>query len=214
VTQQDLDPHADSALRFGTEGFYASIGRALVVMCAAVPVLFGIELLDYWLAEDLVVTGGIRPRRVDGLDGVLLAPLLHVNFAHLYGNSVPLILLGTFVLASGARRFIASTLFIMVFSGMGVWLVGNPDTVVVGASGVIFGYLGLLLARGLIERRWWHLWVGVLVGLLYGWQVIGVLPGAVDPQVSWEGHLFGFLGGVVAAVLFRAVPPRRLPVGA
>lgn len=213
---QDLDPHPhpDSALRFGTEGFYASIGRALVVMCAVVPVLFGIELLDYWLAEDLVVTAGIRPRRVEGLDGVLLAPLLHVSFAHLYGNSVPLILLGTFVLASGARRFAAATLFIALFSGVGVWLVGDPDTVVVGASGVIFGYLGLLLARGLIERRWWHLWVGLLVGLLYGWQVVGVLPDAVDPRVSWEGHLFGFLGGVVAAVLFRAVPPRRLPADA
>jgi membrane associated rhomboid family serine protease len=211
---RDLDPHADSALRFGTESFYASIGRALVVMCAVVPVLFGIELLDYWLAEDLVVTSGIRPRRVEGLDGVLLAPLLHVDFAHLYGNSVPLILLGTFVLASGARRFVASTLFIAVFSGVGVWLVGEPDTVVVGASGVIFGYLGLLLARGLIERRWWHLWVGVVVGLLYGWQVVGVLPGVVEPQVSWEGHLFGFLGGVIAAVLFRAVRPRRLPAGA
>jgi membrane associated rhomboid family serine protease len=211
---QDLDTGADPALRFGTEGFYASIGRALVVMCAVVPVLFGVELLDYWLAEDLVVTGGIRPRRVDGLDGVLLAPLLHVNFAHLYGNSVPLILLGTFVLASGARRFAAATLFIVVFSGVGVWLVGDPDTVVVGASGVIFGYLGLLLARGLVERRWWHLWVGLLVGLLYGWQVVGVLPDAVDPRVSWEGHLFGFLGGVVAAVVFRAVPPRRLPADA
>jgi membrane associated rhomboid family serine protease len=212
--QQDLDPDADTAVRFGSEAFYASIGRALMVMCTVVPVLFGIELLDYWIPEDLVVSGGIRPRRVEGLDGVLFAPLLHVNFAHLYGNSVPLILLGTFVLASGTRRFAASTLFISVFSGVGVWLVGDPDTVVVGASGVIFGYLGLLLARGLIERRWWHLWVGLVVGLLYGWQVIGVLPGAVDPRVSWEGHLFGFLGGVVAAVLFRAAPARRLPVDA
>jgi membrane associated rhomboid family serine protease len=206
--QADLRPQDDAPARFGTEPFYASIGRALVVMCGVVPVLFGVELLDYWLAEDLVVTGGIRPRHLDGLDGVLLAPLLHLNFAHLYGNSVPLILLGTFVLASGARRFAAATLFITVFSGVGVWLVGDPDTVVVGASGVIFGYLGLLLARGMIERRWWHLWVGVVVGLLYGWQVVGVLPGAADPAVSWQGHLFGFLGGVIAAVLFRA--PRRL----
>jgi membrane associated rhomboid family serine protease len=211
---QDLDPGADTALRFGTDAFYASIGRALVAMCAVVPVLFAIELLDYWLAEDLVRDGGIRPRQIDGLDGVLFAPLLHVNFAHLYGNSVPLILLGTFVLAPGARRFLASTLFIAVFSGVGVWLAGDPDSVVVGASGVIFGYLGLLLARGLIERRWWHLWVGLVVGLLYGWQITGLLPGAVDPQVSWEGHLFGFLGGLLAALVFRATPSRRLPVGA
>lgn len=210
---QDLEPRADTALRFGTEAFYASIGRALVAMCAVVPVLFAIGLLDYWLAADLARDGGIRPRHLAGLDGVVLAPLLHVNFAHLFSNSVPLILLGTFVLASGARRFLASTLFIAVFSGMGVWLVGDPDTVVVGASGVIFGYLGLLLARGLIERRWWHLWVGLVVGLLYGWQITGLLPGAADPQVSWQGHLFGFLGGALAAVGFRATPPQRLPVG-
>ena len=82
------------------------------------------------------------------------------------------------------------------------------------ASGVIFGYLGLLLARGMIERRWWHLWVGLVVGLLYGWQVAGVLPGVVGSQVSWEGHLFGFLAGALAAVRVRAVPPRRLPVDA
>jgi membrane associated rhomboid family serine protease len=210
---QDLEPRADTALRFGTEAFYASIGRALVAMCAVVPVLFAIGLLDYWLGADLALNGGIRPRHLPGLDGVVLAPLLHVNFAHLFSNSVPLILLGTFVLASGARRFLASTLFIAVFSGLGVWLVGDPDTVVVGASGVIFGYLGLLLARGLIERRWWHLWVGLVVGLLYGWQITGLLPGAVDPQVSWQGHLFGFLGGALAAVVFRATPPQRLPVG-
>jgi membrane associated rhomboid family serine protease len=204
----------DPAVRFGSEPFYAAIGRALVVMCAVVPVLFAVELLDYWLADDLVRDGGIRPRRLDGLDGVLFAPLLHVNFAHLYGNSVPLILLGTFVLASGARRFLASTAFIMVFSGLGVWLVGDPESVVVGASGVIFGYLGLLLARGVIERRWWHLWIGAVVGLLYGWQVTGVLPGAVDAQVSWQGHLFGFVGGMLAAALFRPVPVRRLAVEA
>jgi membrane associated rhomboid family serine protease len=208
---RDLDTGADAGLRFGTEAFYASIGRGLVAMCAMVPVLFAIELLDYSLADDLARQGGIRPRHVDGLDGVLFAPLLHVDFAHLYGNSVPLILLGTFVLASGVRRFLASSLFIAVFSGLGVWLVGDPDSVVVGASGLIFGYLGLLLARGLIERRWWHLWVGLVVGLLYGWQITGLLPGAVDPQVSWEGHLFGFVGGAVAALLFRAAPRRSAP---
>lgn len=209
---QDLDHPADPALRFGTQDFYASIGRSLLVMCAVVPVLFGIELLDHWLPGDLVLLGGIRPRHLDGLDGVLLAPLLHLNFAHLYGNSVPLILLGTFVLASGGRRFAAATLFIAVFSGIGVWLAGDPDTVVVGASGVIFGYLGLLLTRGLVERRWWHLWVGLLVGLLYGWQLVGVLPGSAEPRVSWQGHLFGFLGGAIAAVLLRSAPRRRLPV--
>jgi membrane associated rhomboid family serine protease len=194
-------PADNTPLRFGTESFYASIGRAFVAMCAVVPVLFAIEALDTWLGVDFNVAAGIRPRHTSGLDGILLAPFLHANFAHLYGNSVPLILLGTFVLASGTRRFLLSTLLIMLVSGTGVWFFGDPSTVVVGASGVIFGYLGLLLARGVIERSWWHLAVGLLAGLLYGWQIVGILPG--DESVSWQGHLFGFFGGVIAAVLIR-----------
>jgi membrane associated rhomboid family serine protease len=105
------------------------------------------------------------------------------------------------VLAAGGRRFVYSTAFIMAVSGLGVWFTGSSSTIVVGASGVIFGYLGLLLMRGIVERSWWNLGVVLLVGLLYGWQLFGILPG--DPQVSWQGHLFGFLGGIVAAILFR-----------
>jgi membrane associated rhomboid family serine protease len=187
--------------RFGTEAFYAAIGRAFVAMCAAVPVLFAIEAVDGWLDHPFDASLGIIPHRVDGLDGVFFAPFLHHGFPHLYGNSVPLILLGTFVLAAGARRFLFATLFIIFASGLGVWFTGSSNTIVVGASGVIFGYLGLLFMRGLVERSWWNLGVVVLVGLLYGWQLIGLLPS--DPEVSWQGHLFGFLGGVVAAILFR-----------
>jgi membrane associated rhomboid family serine protease len=188
-------------LRFGTEPFYAAVGRAFVAMCAVVPVLFAIEALDYWLRLGLDVRGGIVPRSVYGLDGVVFSPLLHDGFGHLYANSVPLILLGTFVLAAGARRFIWSTAFVMLVGGLGVWIVGEPGTVVVGASGVIFGYFGLLLARGIVERTWWNLGVVVLVALLYWSQLFGILP--TDPHVSWQGHLFGFVAGVVAAVLFR-----------
>ncbi|WP_116076231.1 rhomboid family intramembrane serine protease [Asanoa ferruginea] len=188
-------------MRFGTETFYAAVGRAFVAMCAVVPVLFAIEALDYWLHLGLDPRGGIIPRSVYGLDGIVFSPLLHDGFDHLYGNSVPLILLGTFVLAAGSRRFIWSTAFIMLVSGLGVWITGPPNTVVVGASGVIFGYFGLLLARGIVERTWWNLGVVVLVGLLYWWQLFGILPS--DPHVSWQGHLFGFLGGAVAAILFR-----------
>lgn len=188
--------------RFGTEAFYASLGRAFVAMCAVIPVLFLIEALDGWLGNPFDTSAGIVPRHIEGLDGVFFAPFLHHGFDHLYSNSVPLILLGTFVLAAGVKRFLYSTLFIIFASGLGVWFTGSPNTIVVGASGVIFGYLGLLLMRGVVERSWWNFGVVFLVGLLYGWQlVVGILPS--DPQVSWQGHLFGFLGGLVAAILFR-----------
>ncbi|GAA4593202.1 membrane associated rhomboid family serine protease [Actinoplanes octamycinicus] len=196
------DTRADAAARFGTEAFYASLGRAFVTMCAIIPILFLIEGLDVALGSGtLDLAGGIKPWHLDGLDGVLFSPFLHAGWDHLYGNAVPLILVGTFALAGGARRFIWSTLTIMLISGVGVWFIGSPDTVVVGASGVIFGYLGLLVGRGLVEHSWWNLAVAAFIGLLYWYQVYNILP--TDRAVSWQGHLLGLIGGFVAAFLFR-----------
>jgi membrane associated rhomboid family serine protease len=195
-----------AAMTFGTEEFYSSLGRAFVAMCAAVPVLFVIEAIDVGLGVNLDVVAGIIPLHIEGLDGIIFSPFLHASWGHLYSNSVPLILLGTFVLAAGARRFLWSTLVIMLVSGLGVWFVGDPGSVVVGASGVIFGYLGLLLMRGFVERSWWNLGVAVFIGLLYWWQLYNVLP--TDQPISWQGHLLGLAGGMLAAVLFRRRRPR------
>ncbi len=202
MSYRPADARTDEASRFGTDAFYASIGRAFVTMCAVIPVLFLIEALDAALGPGtLDVAGGIIPRHLDGLDGVLFSPFLHAGWDHLYGNAVPLILVGTFALAGGARRFIWSTLTIMLISGLGVWFVGDPNSIVVGASGVIFGYLGLLLGRGFVERSWWNLGVAAFIGLLYWYQVYNILP--TDRAVSWQGHLLGLIGGFVAAFLFR-----------
>ena len=204
MTAADFRPEST---RFGTDAFYAAIGRAFVAMCAFVPVLFAIELVDMQLDHRLDWAGGIKPRVITGLDGILFAPLLHAGFAHLLANSVPLILMGTFVLADGAKRFLLSTALIAAVSGLGVWFLGPADSLTVGASGVIFGYLGVLLMRGLVERSWWNIAVGVLIALLYGWQLIGVLP--TDERISWQAHLFGFIGGLIAAVVFRRRRPRE-----
>jgi membrane associated rhomboid family serine protease len=201
----DRDPS-----RFGSDAFYSALGRAFVAMCAAVPVLFLIELIDNLTGNELQRDGGIQPHAIRGLDGIVLAPFLHANFEHVTANSVPLILLGTFVLAAGTRRFLIATTFIALVSGLGVWLIGNPGTLVVGASGVIFGYFGLLIVRGVVERSWWNIAVALLIGLLYGWQLVGVLP-AVDSNISWQGHLCGFVGGMVAAILVRRRRPRPEP---
>lgn len=196
-------------MRFGTEAFYSAVGRAFVAMCVFVPMLWAIEVLDFVTHQELDRVGGIRPQHLDGLDGVVFAPFLHFGFAHLAANSVPLLLLGTFVLAGQPRRFVYITAFVAAVSGLGVWFVGDPRSIIVGASGVIFGYLGYLLVRGLVERSWWHLGVGLLVGLLYGWQITAVLP--TDQPISWQGHLIGFLAGAVAAVVFRQRRGSRSP---
>jgi membrane associated rhomboid family serine protease len=214
----ELSRPDDAPLQFGTERFYASIGRAFVVMCAVVPVLFLIEVLDWTIDDRLAASGGIVPRRLQGLDGILFAPFLHRDFEHVAGNSVPLILVGTFVLADGLRRTLWSTGLIMLVAGVGVWTLGDVFFVAegerglavphVGASGVVFGYLGLLLTRGILERSWWSAAVAVLVGALYGvvlWQ--GLQP--TQHGISWEGHLFGFIGGVAAAIVFRRRRPKQ-----
>ncbi len=199
----------DAATKFGTVPFYASLGRAFVTMCAVIPFLFLVEVIDIAADGYLDVAGGIIPHRLDGLDGVLFSPFLHAGWDHLYGNSVPLILVGTFALAGGARRFIYSTGLIMLVSGLGVWFIGSPNSVVVGASGVDFGYLGLLVARGFVERSWWNLGVAAFIGLLYWYQLYNVLP--TDQPISWQGHLLGLVGGMIAAVLFRRRKPKAQP---
>jgi membrane associated rhomboid family serine protease len=199
----------DAETRFGTVAFYASLGRAFVTMCAVIPVLFLIEVIDIGAGGYLDVAGGIIPHRLDGLDGVLFSPFLHAGWDHLYGNSIPLILVGTFALAGGAKRFLYSTALIMLVSGLGVWFIGSPNSIVVGASGVVFGYLGLLVARGFVERNWWNLGVAAFIGLLYWYQLYNVLP--TDQPISWQGHLLGLIAGMLAAVLFRRRRPRTLP---
>jgi membrane associated rhomboid family serine protease len=208
----------DESSRFGTQAFYAALGRAFVVMCGVVPVLAFIEFLDQTLNGRLDAIAGIRPRDEAGLAGIVLAPLVHDGWDHLLANSTPLILLGTFVLASGVRRFWLATLFIAVCSGVGVWLLTSPNYLVIGASGIIFGWLGFLLMRGIVERSLFNIGVAVVVGLLYGWQLGGVLP-AAGSHISWQGHLFGFVGGLVAAMVFRrrrepADPAAAPPLGA
>ena len=199
MTLSEVRPN--DAAKFGTEAFYAALGRAFVAMCAVIPFLFLIEAIDQATGGDLDASGGIIPHHIDGLDGVLFSPFLHASWAHLYGNAVPLILVGTFALAGGARRFIWSTVLIMAVSGLGVWLIGDPKTTVVGASGVIFGYLGLVFTRGLVEHSWWNLGVAAFIGLLYWYQVAAVLP--TDQRISWQGHLLGLAGGALAAIIFR-----------
>lgn len=169
----------------------------------------GISLALMWALEivDTVLGGrldnfGIHPRDLGGLDGLIFAPFLHAGFEHLIANSTSYAVLAfAAYLAVSAARFLGVVVITALTSGLGAWFLGSPGTVVVGASGVIFGLLGFLLVRGLFVRSIGSIAVSVVVLLLYGGMLTGVLPGM--PYVSWQGHLFGFLGGVLAAWLMR-----------
>jgi len=141
---------------------------------------------------------GIRPRTTSGLLlGIPMAPFLHGGFNHLAGNTLPFIVLGFLTLLRGRAIFFAATVFITIVAGVGTWLIGEETSYHIGASGLIFGYFGFLIMAGLFERSLKAILVALLVGFIYGGIIWGVLPGT--PGISWEGHLFGLIGGVVAA---------------
>lgn len=139
---------------------------------------------------------GIQPRDVDSLGGILAAPLLHSGIPHLVANTSTFVVLGILT-ALMTRRFWAVTLGIVVVGGLGVWLIGQPNTVHIGASGLVYGYAAFLIAYGWFARRPLPALVAVAVFLTYGGIVWGVLP--TDQRVSWEGHLFGAVAGVLMA---------------
>jgi membrane associated rhomboid family serine protease len=161
-------------------------------------VMWALELLDVAL-RGWLDSHGIEPRDADGLLGVLLAPVLHAGFSHLLANTVPLLVLGTLVATAGRGTFWRVTGTVVVLGGLGTWLIAPAGTITIGASGLVFGYLGYLLVAGLRTRHWIDLLVGALVLLLYGGLLLGALPWAVDGTISWQAHLTGAIAGGLAA---------------
>ena len=183
--------------------------RAAIVVGAATVLLYLVELVDAVLPADLD-QNGVVPRQLGGLDGIVWMPFLHGGWGHLLSNTLPFIVLGFLVFANGFGQWIAVTATIWLIGGVGVWLTGAAGSVHVGASGVIFGWMLFLLVRGVFNRSFRQLAVAVALLAYWGTMLFGVLPG--DPGISWQGHLFGALGGVLAAWLVSvANRPRAVP---
>jgi len=167
--------------------------QALIILGVGVAAMWGLELIDWATGHALDRALGIRPRDPAGLVGLIGSPFMHGDVAHLTANTVPFVVLGLFVLLRGIPTFVKTTVFVALVGGLGVWLVGASNSYHIGASGVVFGYFGYLLAIGIFERSFRALLVAAIVAFLYGGIIFGVLPGT--PGVSWEGHLFGALAG-------------------
>ncbi|WP_375001488.1 rhomboid family intramembrane serine protease [Aeromicrobium sp. CTD01-1L150] len=183
--------------------------RAAVLIVWFVGALWVLEIADAVLPMRFDEYG-IRPRETDALEGIVLAPLLHAGFGHLVSNTVPLLVMGFFLALSGVRTFVAVTAVVWLVSGIGTWFVGQDGSIHVGASGIVFGWLVHLAVRGLVNRDGGQIVLGGIMIIAYGSILWGVLPGT--PGVSWEAHLFGALGGLLAAfVVGERKPPRQDP---
>ena len=160
-----------------------------------VAVLWVVAVLDTLTGIDFG-RFGVVPRDSASLLGIPLHIFVHGDFLHLLSNTGPLLVLGGLVSMRGAGTLLATSVFITVFTGAGVWLAGRYG-VHIGASGLVFGYFGYLVARGFFERSFMSLLIAVAVAVFYGGLIFGLLP--LDRFVSWEGHLFGLIGGIILA---------------
>ena len=175
------------------------------IVVVALGTMWFVEALDSFVLDDELQPNGIRPRTVSGLDGIAWSPFLHSGFRHLISNSIPFAVLSALVLTRGARRYVTVSLVIIALGGAMVWLLAvSSNSNHIGASGWVFGLFGYLVAAVWFERRPLSILAAALALILYGSTILfGFLP---RPGLSWEGHLFGFLAGVVAA---RLVSGRR-----
>ncbi len=177
-------------------------GVLLVVAVAAL--MWVVEIVDLFAGD--LDANGIRPRDADGLIGIAVAPFLHGGFAHLLGNTIPFLALGATIALSGLARVVAVGAIVALVGGLGTWVVGPAGTTHIGASGLVFGFAAYLIARGISSRRITHLLVGLAVIALFGTTLlVGLVPTA---GVSWQGHLFGAIGGIVAARALDSRPTR------
>ncbi|WP_241521779.1 rhomboid family intramembrane serine protease [Arthrobacter pityocampae] len=176
----------------------------LITVVGLVAAMWAVFLVNAALGDLLVRTLGIAPRDVDGLDGVVFAPLLHGGVQHLASNTLPLLVLGFLAFLEGARRFVAAIGICWLASGFGTWIFGGGLTI--GASGVVFGLFTYLITRGFYNRDWKQILLAVVLFAAYGSILWGVLP-TVGSNISWQAHLFGALGGVLAAFLLKRKRP-------
>jgi membrane associated rhomboid family serine protease len=170
--------------------------RAAAVIGGFVALLYAIEFADT-LMDSRLDQEGVQPHESHGLLGILFAPLLHAGWGHLVANTLPLLLLGFLILLSGVGYWLEVTVIVWFVGGFGTWLVAPPNTVHLGASVLVFGWLVHLILRGFFTRQPGQIVLGLVVLFLYGGVLWGVLP--TQPGISWQGHLFGAVGGGLAA---------------
>ena len=191
---------ADAALSpsesSGRTGVPEWLTGRLGLVAGALAIMWVVEILS--VGFDSIDNNGILPRMLDGLDGILWSPFLHSGFPHLISNTIPFAILSGLVLIRGAKRWLSASAIIISLGGLLVWAfaIGSNENHI-GASGWVFGLFGFLVLSAFFERKPLSIGIGLITLFLYGGTILfGVIP---RDGISWEGHLFGFIAGVVAA---------------
>jgi len=182
------------------ETMLAMARKAFFVMVGILALLWAIQILNWADHYHLNPSYGIKPRDLASLPDILTAPFLHVSWTHIEGNSGPLFIFGFLAAYRGLAKFAAVTAIVVVTSGLAAWFFEAPNTYGVGASGVVFGYLGYILVRGLFDRRLIDVLIGAVMALCFAYQFSVLLP---HQGVGWQAHVGGLVGGIAAGWLLR-----------
>lgn len=182
--------------------------EGLILLAGIVTLMWALEAVNSLDSNHLAKSDGIYARNFDHIWAIFSAPFLHFSFQHLIANTIPFVFMGVIIAVQGARRLLLVTLIVIVVGGVGTWLIAPSGSDTAGASGVVFGYATYLFARGFFNRSVLELLTGLVVGVVWG----GALLSSIVPHsgVSWQGHVCGAIGGVVAAYMLRRDRPRQL----
>ena len=180
------------------------------MLTGVVVLMWFVELINT-LDSNKLDGDGIYARSIGHLWGIFTAPFIHVSWQHLIANTVPFVFMGLIIALQGAKRFALVTVIVIVVGGIGTWLISPSGVVTDGASGVVFGYATYLFTRGFFDRNVLELLIGLIVGVIWG----GALLSSIVPHygVSWQGHVCGAIGGVIAAYMLREARPRSPAAG-
>jgi len=188
------------------EAMIAEARRAFWVMVGFLAVIWLVQIVNWIDGYQLSVDYGTRARDVGSLPTILSAPFLHFSWGHIEANSGPLFIFGFLAAYRGVRKFLGVTALIILGSGLGAWFTHPPHSVAAGASGVVFGYFGYIIVRGIFDRHRTDIVIGLVMALCFAYQFTGIVPGAAD--VSWQGHLFGLISGIIGGWIFRERRPK------
>ncbi|HEV2451941.1 MAG TPA: rhomboid family intramembrane serine protease [Streptosporangiaceae bacterium] len=192
------------------EAVLAEARRALFVMVVFLAILWIVQIANWADHYRLSFEYGIRPHDAGSLPDIFSAPFLHFGWAHIEGNSGPLFIFGFLAAYRGVRKFLALTLLVAVTSGLGAWLTESSHSVGAGASGVVFGYFGYIIVRGIFDRHLIDLVIGLVMALCFAYQFTVLLP---QNGIGWQAHVFGLLGGVAGGWFLRDRRGRPAPAG-
>jgi membrane associated rhomboid family serine protease len=183
---------------------------SLIIMVSVAALLWVIQIVNAANNYTLDHRFALRPRRLDGLWGVVTEPFLHASYGHMLSNTIPLIGIGWLLMLSGLRMWLTVSALVLVVGGLATWLVA-PSGFIVGASGLVFGWLGYLIARAYFSRKLRWIFVAVVVLVFFGTLLNGLLP-SFNSNVSWQAHVCGFAAGIAAGAVLhprRSGRPRR-----